>query len=874
MKNCFYIFVALLVSTLTYGCVNSDELDYDGPRTEITVHLNTPSKTSLGEKGDDGVYPIFWSATDRIVMNGVVSDVVKINAENNSRALFSFKGVIDGERYITFPYTEGSSCTAEQPTVVFSATQNYVAGSFDINAAPMCGYSVDGEGVTTLKHLAGVLRLPFKANMENTTLKQLTITATTEGAALAGEYSVDCQSGDITAIEGATSETILYTFGEKGLPLSTTEATPLYIALPKGSFGSCVIAVTDSNGFTMMLKWTGNNIKPGVVREIKDITYRAGLAINIDSMDCEQDDIYTETDNNIEDMIIGEDDILINYIPGQLFGYVKDNSGNPLKGVTVTDGIKVATTDANGRYQMAYDKDAYYIFYIVPEAYEITKDEYGRPGYFQRINPFHSRYDFTLKPLAGGVENEFLLFGFADPQCGSDTAVERFKAQVAPEVKGYAKSQSIPCYGITLGDIISMGGSTNEEYMFYDMRDAMHADKMGMPVFQVMGNHDNCFMNAANPVVPNTYSSNFNLRIQRPFEDALGPVNFAFNRGSVHIVGMRNMQWKTNDNCATANTTTCFTKEQYDWLKAELALVPKTKMVVLCVHIPLYNSGTTGDGTYRQEVLSLLDQFAEAHVISGHLHYQHNYDHTQLSTSSHKIYEHAQAAVNGASWSSNINGDGVPNGYAVYHAKGATFKDWYWKSYAEGMTDRNYQIRLYRGNAVTGAETPADAAANPSGTMGYYKFGYASNVLLANVFNSDKYWTVEVYENGTKTGNMTSLVDYHAAVPYDDLSGEGTSSSPWYAAGECGRDFWAIGLLCGYLGKNSGGLFYKHCYQLWKYTLKNANATIKVVATDRKGNKYECSTITDGRDYTYALYTGTQGDDATTDDETFGEAGE
>ena len=97
MKNFFYIFVALLVSTLLVGCIHSDELDYDGPRTEITIHLNTPSKTSLGEKGDDGVYPIFWSATDRIVMNGVVSDVVKINAENNSRALFSFKGVIDGE---------------------------------------------------------------------------------------------------------------------------------------------------------------------------------------------------------------------------------------------------------------------------------------------------------------------------------------------------------------------------------------------------------------------------------------------------------------------------------------------------------------------------------------------------------------------------------------------------------------------------------------------------------------------------------------------------------------------------------------------------------------------------------------------------------
>ena len=869
MKINFHFLIVSLVALLLCACVQSDNVDYDGPYTEISVSLGN-TKTSLGEKGDDGIYPIHWSATDRIVMNGSPSEKMTI-VEETGNAVFTFKGTMEGERYITYPYTAESSCTAEQPTVVFPAAQSYIAGTFDLNAAPMCGYSVNGEGTTTLQHLAGVLRLPFKASVENTILKQLTITAMTEGSALAGEYSVDCQTGDMTVVEGTTSSTITYTFGEGGLPLSTTKATPLYITIPKGSHGSCVIAVTDSNGFTMMLKWTANNVKAGIVREFKDIPYFANAAITIDAMDSEQDDIYTEAEGDLDNMGIGEDDILIDYIPGQLFGYVKDSAGNPLAGIPVTDGFKVTTTDANGRYQMSYLKDSYYIFYIIPEAYEVTKDEYGRPGYFQRINPFHSRYDFTLKPLSGGVENEFLLFGFADPQAGSDAAVARFKAQVVPEVRSYANSQSIPCYGITLGDIISMGGSTNEEYMFYDMRDAMHADKMGMPVFQVMGNHDNCFMNAANPVGTNTYNSNFNLKIQRPFEDALGPANFAFNRGNVHIIGMRNIQWQTNDNCATANTKTCFTKEQYEWLKAELALVPKTKMVVLCVHVPLYNGGTTGDGTYRQEVLSLLDQFAEAHVLSGHLHYQRNYDHVKIGTS-HKIYEHAQAAVNGASWSSNINGDGVPNGYAVYHAKGATFKDWYWKGYAEGMKDRNYQIRLYRGNTITGAETPADASANPSGTMGYYKFGYGSNVLLANVFNSDPYWTVEVYENGTKTGNMTSLVDYHAAVPYADLSGKGTLASPWYAAGECGRDFWAIGLLCGYLGYNSGGLFYKHCYQLWKYTLTKSNPTIKVIAKDRKGNKYECTTITDGRNYEYALYTGTQGDDTTTDDETFGES--
>ena len=387
------------------------------------------------------------------------------------------------------------------------------------------------------------------------------------------------------------------------------------------------------------------------------------------------------------------------------------------------------------------------------------------------------------------------------------------------------------------------------------MRDAMHAEKMGMPVFQVMGNHDNCYMTAKHPVYGKDLRE-INLNIQRMFEETFGPINYSFNRGDAHIVGMRNIQWKSGDDCSTDNTSTSFTEDQYNWLKADLALVPKDKVVVLCVHIPLYNNGKIGDGSYKQEVLNLLDEFAEAHVLSGHLHYQRNYDHSLVSSSTHKIYEHAQAAVNGASWTSNINGDGVPNGYGVYHFDGNTIKDWYYKGYADGMNSRDYQIRLYRGNTITGAAIPTNGL-NSNGTKGFYQFGYSDDILLANVFNSDTAWKVEVYEDGVYSGAMTSLSKYHFSVPFDELIGNFTYEDPKRppVGVECGQDFWAVGVLCGYLGMNNGGLYYKHCYQLWKYKLKNKNAKkIEVRATDRKGNVYKCSKITDGTDMTYALH--------------------
>ena len=554
------------------------------------------------------------------------------------------------------------------------------------------------------------------------------------------------------------------------------------------------------------------------------------------------------------------DEINIRYDSGigddEIFGYLLDNYKAPVVGAAVSDGFTVVRTDSSGLFHFKPSPDAYYIFYSVPSEYAIEADSKGRPAFFQRYKASQRQYDFTLKRLAGGREQEFVLFGLADPQTGSTNAVERFSKQVAPEIKSYSASLGKPCYGITLGDVISMGSKDISKDVLPAMCKAMHADNMGMPVFQVMGNHDNCFMSTKYPVGGKDLRE-INLNIQRMFEEAFGPINYSFNRGSAHIIGMRNVQWLSGSNCATANTRTRFTEDQYKWLLQDLACVDnqESKLVILCVHVPLYNDGKLNDGTYRQEILNLLDKFSEAHILSGHLHYQRNYDHKLSSSSTHKIYEHAQAAVNGASWTSNINGDGVPNGYGVYHIYNNTIKDWYYKGYAEGMNDRNYQMRLYRGNAITGAEIPKNDP-NTNNTKGYYQFGYAEDDLLANVFNSDSRWRVEVYEDDQYSGTMTSLAAYHWNVTYDQLIGSYVYDDPKRppVGAECGRDFWAVGVLCGHLGMNTGGLYYKHCYQMWKYKLKNKDAKIEVRATDRKGNLYTCSTITEGTDMTYALY--------------------
>ena len=801
------------------ACINNDNHTQQPEEdTSLSLQVTIPNfKDIYG-----GSYTIAWNEGDCISVNGVHSQEIAIDEKVSNCATFGF-----GEAELSAPYKISTPTSIESGIVQFSAEQTIANNEAFPQRLPMFGYSEEGESNITMGHLASVICLNITSTTGDIVLNKIRLESEEP---LAGEFEFDHEIGTLTP-SSRTEKRATYLLTD-GYLLSEGEDNLVYLIVPATKLGDCTFTLYATNGTHMTVEWQNINAQAGRVIGSEQFAYAKDGYVQLEGMK-------------------NEEDIIVQRYP-TITGYVRDSDGNPIEEVAVSDGFSVVTTDSEGYYSIKIVQDAWYIYISVPSEYKIPINEDGQPCFFKRYPSQTSRYNFTLERLEGGKEREFMLFAFADPQTGKLASVNRFSKQVAPEIKQYSASLAMPCYGITLGDVISMGSSDISQTVLPAMRKAMHAEKMGMPVFQVMGNHDNCFMSATQPVEGRTLRD-INLNIQRMFEEAFGPINYSFNRGDAHIVGMRNVQWNSGDSCATANTSTMFTEEQYKWLVEDLRQVSRDKIVVLCVHVPLFNSGKIGDGSYRQEVLTLLDEFAEAHILSGHLHYQRNYDHAAVSSSTHKIYEHAQAAVNGASWTSNINGDGVPNGYGVYRFSGNTIKDWYYKGYAKGMDKREYQIRLYRGNAITGA---AISGSNKEGTKGYYQFGYDEETLLANVFNSDTQWKVEVYEDGIYSGDMTSLAAYHWDITYDQLIGNYTYNDPKRppVGAECGRDFWAVGVLCGYLGANSGGLYYKHCYQMWKYKLKNKNATIEVRAIDRKGNVYTESKITEGDDFKVALY--------------------
>ena len=810
-----------LLALLFVGCQYDNASDLDAEKgSSLTVSI-AHTRTSLGDKVGE-IYPVSWSEGDRIMANGLRSLDANIDSENKSRATFDFSKIFYYPCSITYP----STSSILSSVVVFAAEQNYVEGSTESGVLPMCGYVANKSENVTLKHLAAILRFAVKSDKEGVMLSKIVITSSS--AKLSGEFSVDCANATITP-KNSSSNTITYNL-PVNFTLSTTEDSIFHIALPAGSTGSCVVEFIEPSGAKMVASLSDRTLKAGVVREFSSLTYQRGHT-------CELSPFGIDKDRFDIDIVVD--------------GYVRDSSGKGISGVAVSDGFNVTTTNADGFYSMIASQDTWYIYLSVPSEYEVPTNEYGQPCFYQRFSQDKGTYDFVLKPLNSGKEGKFALFVLTDLHVSTSFRRARFREETIASIRRHLSNEvpkELPCYGFTLGDLVSNSSTNNTGSERVNVRDLLSKESVGFPVFQVMGNHDNTYCDKNNPIYADDTSSTFDLKAQREHEDMFGPVNYSFNRGDVHIIGMRNIIYTAND--GNSSYEVGFTDAQWEWLKQDLALVPKDKMVVLGCHIKLH--GETQN--HISDVTALLGEYKEAHIFTGHSHIQRKYP---TSGSTKKVFEHNLAAVAGASWYCKMCEDGCPIGYNVFVGEGATFSDWYYMSFNKGTDTRPQQMRLYRGDALTGAEAPSAPGTtdNPSGVKGYYKFNFSENTILANVYNADSAWTMKVYEDGVYSGDMTKLPS--TTLSFSTLIGDGSEANAFrFADGvSSGHDLYTAGLLIGIQSRFSNGAPGANCWQgnyhMYKYELKNRDAQIKVVAIDRFGNEYIETEITEGTDYTY-----------------------
>ena len=279
MRNLTKIFLAVAAGLFAFSCVTDATEDLgikvEGQKDgvyEVAISLEE-SRTQLGEKAD-GVYPLYWSEGDAISINGINSLPLEGVAEGTTNATFSFAQIVERPFCVVYPAAAGVGEGTVYP-VTFASTQPYTVGTFATGVAPMYGYAAalaegEEEAAIQLNHLTGVLRFAIKGNGEKVT----SLVVSTEKGKIAGPHTVDCATGALTALEGATNSTTV-TFAE-GLVLGEA-AQEVYVAVPAGSYGTFVISINTEAHGKMTVKFN-SDIKPinaGAVREFAEFVYAA-----------------------------------------------------------------------------------------------------------------------------------------------------------------------------------------------------------------------------------------------------------------------------------------------------------------------------------------------------------------------------------------------------------------------------------------------------------------------------------------------------------------------------------------------------------------------------------------------------------------------
>lgn len=263
-------------------------------------------------------------------------------------------------------------------------------------------------------------------------------------------------------------------------------------------------------------------------------------------------------------------------------------------------------------------------------------------------------------------------------------------------------------HGITVGDI-----AWDELEVFQDYNLAV--EKMGIPFFQCLGNHDMDYNLGGDETSDNT------------FQQTYGPTYYSFNRGKVHYVVLDDVRYLGSDR----NYDGHISQPQLDWLKKDLSFVSKENLVVLCLHIPVHK------GVKNNTDLYAILEDRKVHIMSGHTHWHAN-------VINQNIYEHNHGTVCGAWWTGPICGDGTPCGYGIYKVKG-TELSWHYQS--------------------TGL------AADHQFTIFISDYNAAQKQVKVNIWNYDPAWKTEYAVDGISKGALEQFEGFDP-VAYANMLGK------------------------------------------------------------------------------------------------------
>lgn len=290
-----------------------------------------------------------------------------------------------------------------------------------------------------------------------------------------------------------------------------------------------------------------------------------------------------------------------------------DAGENGVSGVGVSNGLEVALTGADGRYELPA-RDPMIVFVIKPTGYRVPVNEYQLPQFYYVHKPAGSaalkypgsaptgalpkQVDFPL--LRADESEDFNVLVFGDTQPYSETDIDYLRRTVAnlSGIEGMT-------FGVTLGDIAG-----DRPDFFEPVSRAV--SRIGLPWHHLPGNHDH------------NYDTTDDKVATESFEAFFGPTTYSFNHGKVHFIVADDIIHSLNGETGRPQYTGGLREDQLQFIENDLRSVPEDHLIVLLTHIQLFEENPERE-TFRRadrdRLFAALSRFERSISLSAHTHF-------------------------------------------------------------------------------------------------------------------------------------------------------------------------------------------------------------------------------------------------------------
>lgn len=364
----------------------------------------------------------------------------------------------------------------------------------------------------------------------------------------------------------------------------------------------------------------------------------------------------------------------------------RDRGEAPLAGVQVSDGRRIVRTDGEGRWSLPLSPD-HTVFVIKPASHDFPTGTDGLPVFWRHVtrqgqpklafgglpaSPPRCR-DFALRPKAAGAaqaDRALRVLVFGDPQPKTAIDVDYYGRDIVAPLVQAAGGAPAADLGLTLGDVVS------DDLSLYPAMTA-HTARLRTPWLHVAGNHDLDFDAGGDAHSLDTFRRHF------------GPDTFAWEEAQASFIVLDDVIYQPG---AAKPYVGGLREDQFRFLAAYLAALPRDRRLVLAAHIPFFDE--PGRETFRradrERLFALLRPFRKVLLLTAHGHVQRHHRHGPADGwyGEEPLHEYNVGAACGGYWSGvkdaqgipdSRMSDGTPNGYATadFSADGSYALRWH-----------------------------------------------------------------------------------------------------------------------------------------------------------------------------------------------------